>query len=61
MSGFNNEPNFNFFLYLARIEPEVKSIAIPTWTEEEWPLHVEFDDNELTRDLLELRNSMLNQ
>jgi hypothetical protein len=43
--------------FIARTEPEVEARTIPAWSQEERPAHVEFDDNELTHDLLDLRKS----
>jgi hypothetical protein len=41
----------------ARTEPEVGSRTIPAYSQDEQPRLVELDDNELTRDLLDLRKS----
>ncbi|CAM0139970.1 hypothetical protein VKS41_007623 [Umbelopsis sp. WA50703] len=46
-----------FVIKRPRTEPEVEARTIPAWSQEERPAHVEFDDNELTHDLLDLRKN----
>ncbi|KAI8577817.1 hypothetical protein K450DRAFT_250142 [Umbelopsis ramanniana AG] len=46
-----------FVIKRPRPEPQLDARTIPAWSQEERTLHVEFDDNELTHDLLDLRKN----